>query len=249
MLIKVLFTKSGGEPATGLNLAEIDITLYRRARATGIVDTVLNAVNPTAEIGGGYYAREYTDDPLLYTYFGMAEYTGAEVLDTNFAVGTIDTCAYDVWNYAIRTLTQTAAAAAAAITGSSLVITKYASYDAQLTGLTIPAAWTKVYVTVKAAETDLDTASMIQLVESNPGVGTDGLLYTNGAAGVAANGSLTVDQVAGTVDIRLEAAATALLHKGHYGYDVKAIVPVTGPTMLSTGGVCTVQWTETRAVT
>ena len=87
MIISVLFTKTSGQPATGLVLAEIEITLYRRTRTTGATSTVVNAANPTEEVGGGIYTRGYTgEDTETYTYHGWAEYTGVTVLDSNYSL-------------------------------------------------------------------------------------------------------------------------------------------------------------------
>ncbi len=87
-----LFTKDDGDPATGLTLAEIDVYLYRRAKDTGVVSTVWNGVNPTEEIGGGLYGRAYTtDDFATYEYFAYAHYTGATVLDTEYALQSVPT--------------------------------------------------------------------------------------------------------------------------------------------------------------
>lgn len=59
------------------------------------------------------------------------------------------------------------------------------------------------------------TASIIKLVESNPGVGTDGVTVLNGAAPVApltaAAGALSIDAGAGTAGIRLTDDLTAQL--------------------------------------
>lgn len=97
-----LFTQNDGDPAIGLTLTDIDVYLYRRAKATGIVSTVWNGVNPTEEIGGGLYGRAYTnDDTATYEYFAYAQYTGAAVLDTNYALQNAPTAvdiANAVWN-------------------------------------------------------------------------------------------------------------------------------------------------------
>jgi len=87
ILITALFTKDSGEPATGLTLTDIEVTLYSRAKSDGSITTIWNAVNPTDEIGGGLYARKYTgEDMNTNTYHAFAEYTGATALDTNFSV-------------------------------------------------------------------------------------------------------------------------------------------------------------------
>ena len=87
LTVTALFTKDSGDPATGLTLAEIDLYLYRRTKTGGVVSTVWTAENPTEEIGGGLYSKSYAgDEPLLYEYFGSAQYTGATVLDSNYAL-------------------------------------------------------------------------------------------------------------------------------------------------------------------
>jgi len=87
ILVTALFTKNSGEPATGLTLTDIEITLYRRAKSDGSVSTLWTAQNPTDEIGGGLYARSYTgEDHATYTYHAFAEYTGADALDSNYSV-------------------------------------------------------------------------------------------------------------------------------------------------------------------
>lgn len=86
MLIAALFTKNAGAPATGLALADIDLYLYSRAKATGVVATVLNGVHPTEEVGGGIYTRAYVDDPATYDYFAYAHYTGVTVLDSVYSL-------------------------------------------------------------------------------------------------------------------------------------------------------------------
>lgn len=86
MLIAALFTKTAGAPALGLALAEIDMYLYSRAKATSAVVTELNAVHPTEEVGGGIYTRAYVDDPATYDYFAFAHYTGVTVLDSAYSL-------------------------------------------------------------------------------------------------------------------------------------------------------------------
>lgn len=107
MLVAALFTENGGEPATGLALAAIDVYLYRRHRTTGVVTAVWNPQPPTQEIGGtGLYEREYgAFDHALYHYYAYAEYTGAVVLDSDFSLQCSANPAEMVWGYGTRTLT------------------------------------------------------------------------------------------------------------------------------------------------
>lgn len=84
--------------------------------------------------------------------------------------------------------------------------------------------WTKVWFTVKDDTDDTDAQAVIQIVESNPGVATDGLLYIMGAAPTAlGNGSITmVNVVSGNITVRLEAVETAKLDNcGSFMYDVQ----------------------------
>jgi hypothetical protein len=154
----------------------------------------------------------------------------------------------DPWAAATRTLTSTAAATLAAITGSTLNITVAATYSATLSGLTIPASWTKMFFTVKRSPGDTDADSVIQIVKSNPGVGTDGLKYLNGAAGTAAQAGLTVTQATGVVDIVITDEATATLSQASQGYDLKVLLAA-GTSQVLTAGACEVGLTETRSIT
>jgi len=84
--------------------------------------------------------------------------------------------------------------------------------------------WTKVWFTVKDDTDDTDAQAVIQIVESNPGVATDGLLYIMGAAPTAlGNGSITVNNVvAGNITIALAAVESAKLDNcGSFMYDVQ----------------------------
>lgn len=151
------------------------------------------------------------------------------------------------WAYVTRTLTTTAAATTAAVTGSTLALTARATYTATLSGLTISAAWEKIWFTIKRVAADADSASIVQIVETNPAAGTDGLLYLNGAAATAANASLTIDQAAGTIVISITddttsvlSAATALV------YDIKQLV--SGATTQLTTGAASVTTGVTAAI-
>lgn len=140
-----------------------------------------------------------------------------------------------VWAYATRTLTSSAAATTAAVAGATLTVTQATSYAATLTGLTIPAAWLKVWLTVKRAVGDADADAIAQLLVSNPGVATDGLQRLNGAAGTAAQGSLVVTQAAGTIAITLsDTAAASLTVRDGLLYDVK-VKTASGTQVLTSG--------------
>jgi len=88
MIVSALFTKDGGDPATGLALADIDLYLSSRNKSTGAVAVVWAGVNPTEELVGGLYSKAYVEDTMTYDYFAYAEYTGATVLDSNYSLQT-----------------------------------------------------------------------------------------------------------------------------------------------------------------
>jgi hypothetical protein len=150
----------------------------------------------------------------------------------------------DVWGYASRTLTQTAASVTATVSGSTITITTATSLAATLTGLGNISARTKLYFTVKADKTSADTDALIKIEE------TAGLQIINGAtATTAANGDITVNNaVTGSITIVLAAAETAnLARKFGLYYDVK-MVTASAVTVL-TSGQCNVDLPVTRAIT
>lgn len=157
----------------------------------------------------------------------------------------------DVWEYTTRTLTSTAASTIAAVSGSSLAVTKYADFDATLTGLTISASWTKQYLTVKRNASDDEADAILQIMVTNPADATnDGVIYVNGAAATSAQrtlADLTVTQAAGTIAIHQEASLNALLPAGNYTYDRKELTATTAK-KIETSAAYSVDWTETQAV-
>jgi hypothetical protein len=136
-----------------------------------------------------------------------------------------------------------------AISGDTLSVTIGATYEATVSGLTISATWTKIYFTIKSEkESQIDSAAIIQIVETNPAAVTDGLLYFNGAAGTAANASLTVNQAAGTVAIKiLDEATDDLAEARGLEWDIK-VLEADGDSAIAAQGMCGVSWTPTRAV-
>lgn len=132
----------------------------------------------------------------------------------------------DVWGYATRTLTASAAATTSTVSGSSITATRGDTLTASLTALGNISSRSKLWFTVKEETEDADSASIVQIEE------TLGLLYINGAAaGTAANGSITVtDATTGALTITLKPAETDDLAVGQYKYDIQ---------QLTSGGVVT----------
>ena len=126
---------------------------------------------------------------------------------------------------------------------------KSVTFAATVSGLAISGTWAKLYFTLKENEYDDDSDAILQLVETNPGAGTDGLLYLDGAAIASpitiADGTLTVSQVGGTVAIAITDNATARLSKASgLVWDIKT-KDAAGNTVQNTTGTASI----TRAVT
>jgi len=92
LTVSATFTKSSGQPATALTLAELSFFLTQQDKSTGIDATVWDGTQvATVEINNvGTYTRILsTADLTAYSYFAMVQYTGATVLDSNYVYGAI----------------------------------------------------------------------------------------------------------------------------------------------------------------
>lgn len=128
----------------------------------------------------------------------------------------------------LSTLRVARGAQVAASSAGHLTITKGITFDESVTGLTIPADWVTALWTLKRSAAEADTAALIQLRTTNPADGEDGLQTLNGAAPVspitAADGTLTVGQASGRIDIMLTDELTAELARATgLGWDCKFI--------------------------
>lgn len=118
-----------------------------------------------------------------------------------------------------------------------------------LTDLGALGTWTKLWFTIKTGDTgDADTDAKVQILLTNPSVGTDGLQRLNGAAGTAAQGGIVVDDSAtGDITVTVASAATTQLAvRSDYVFDVQ-ILRAAGATTLAYG-TFTVRSDVTRAV-
>jgi hypothetical protein len=233
LVVAVAFTKNSGEPATGLTLTDITLYLTARNKSTGALTVVWDGTE-TAEsevTNTGIYTRVYASADLnTYDYFARGSYGGVTVLDTSHVMGAYDSVGPDVWGNTIRTLTQSAAAVVAAVSGSDITILRGDSWSATLTGLGDISARTKLWFTVKNRSDHTDSEAIVQIEE------TAGLVYLNGAAGTPAAGDITVnDEVTGSITITLTAAATAALTvRSGLLYDVQMLT-ASGVTTLTAG--------------
>ena len=250
LLITLLLTTNSGDPATGLTLSEIDIYLYRRAKAGGAVSTVWDGLHPTEEVGGGLYSRAYSDEDVdTYDYFAYAHYTGAETLDSDYALSVQTGIGEaNVWSYSTRTLTQSAASVTAAVSGSDITITRGDTLSASLTGLGSLSGYVSLDFTVKGGKADSDDDALIR-IRLNASGSDDGLLrFDKTAAADADQGSITIDDAdAGNITITLAAALTDdLAVQSGLEYDVQMITASAVTTL--TEGTAHVVADVTRAV-
>ena len=212
----------------------------------------LDLVNTTAQTGADGDTLETLSDEIathdgkLDTVDGIVD---AILVDTDTTIPALiaalnDITAAEVWANSTRTLTQSAAAVAAAVAGSTLTILRGDTLSASLTGLGSIAARSKLWFTVKANPADTDAEAIIQADT------TTGLLYIEGAAyATAAHGTITVDdEDAGDITITLDEAATALLSiRSNMAYDVQMLTTAAAVQTM-TSGVCNVTADATRAI-
>jgi hypothetical protein len=175
----------------------------------------------------------------------MATYNSYDELYAGLIANLPAAIATAVWAGASRTLTQSAASVAEAVTGDTITITRGDSASISLTGLGSLANASKLYFTVKARAEDLDTASLIQIEAAA------GLMYINGEAGTSGNGTLTVTNAGtGAITITLTAAEAAKLptHLTYAIYDVQIVRSAGTPVSTLTTGLFVVSDDATRAV-
>jgi len=160
-----------------------------------------------------------------------------------------DAIAADVWTYSPRTLTQAAAAVAAAVAGASISITRGDSLSVALTGLGSLAGYVSIDFTVKQSKHDTDDNAIIRIRKNASGL-TDGLLRLNRADASlrSANGSITINsEPLGNITIALTAAETDDLAIGYnLYYDVQMITAAAVTT--KTEGHCSVTADVTRLI-
>lgn len=110
------------------------------------------------------------------------------------------------------------------IENGKITIHQSNTFDATLTGLSIPSSWTSIVFTLKRENKDiLDSSARLQIKVSNPSSGSDGLKILNGSTSVTANdANLIINQLGGTVAIHIENDITGQLDVRYtYHYDVK----------------------------
>ncbi len=107
---------------------------------------------------------------------------------------------------------------ASAVVGSTITAHRGDTLSAALENIGALTNYSKVWFTVKRDLDDADSAAIVQIVTST------GLLYINGAAATAGNGSITIsDEATGDLTIALNASETAKLSPGNYQYDIQIL--------------------------
>ena len=196
------------EQNTGTALLSGTMTKLDDANTTGFyVASIILAAGSGFEVGKNYVV-------YIQAAVGGVIGSGAHTFQVEYAT----------WSNPARTLTMSPAQVAALVDGE-LSCPRGDTFTNTFTGLTLT-NWTKVYFAVKRDLDCADSQSCVFVQESNPGVAADGLIYLNSAALVSpvvvGDASLTVDENAGTVVVRLEARATAQLKDlGPYRYELQ----------------------------
>lgn len=258
-------TRSNGTRSALVTGGATNITIGRRGLyGYRLTDADLNTYDYVATAITADSGVDAQEVPALWTYWGEGIWDAATRTLSSFGTLAADVWAYatrtltsfatladDVWAYSPRTLTQTAAQVTSALTGSTLTLTNRVTFSATITGLTIPATWTAIYFTAKVNDHDPDKNSVLQMVVSNPGAGSDGIKYFLGnAAGSAVNayGSLTVDQPGGEIVIAIADDADFYNAPAASTYDIKCLLGDGTSVLLVEGGAFNVQRTQTFAV-
>lgn len=135
------------------------------------------------------------------------------------------------------------------LTGDELQILRGDTFEMQFNYLGNLTNWIKLWFTVKDDKDDTDAIAIVQIVESNPGVATDGLLaIASGAPTALANGAITMlDAAQGNINVRVEAVETLkLIDNGNFYYDIQFQDATDTKTVLR--GRCTIIGDVTRTV-
>jgi hypothetical protein len=190
------------------------------------------------------------DIPLdTYRLADLPQAIWGVLTNTLTTTGSIGKLIVDYLDAAISTIAASVAATSTSLTDGNITARRWVTYTETLSGMTIPATWSKIYLTVKAnADDERDSEALLQILATSGGDG--GLQRINGKSPMNAgltsgDASLTVDQGAGTVAVVISDKAMALLNVQSASFDVKYIKD--GTTGLLAEGTFTIQTTETRA--
>jgi len=191
-------------------------------------------------------------DTALSDYDGptKAEMDAAHaLLATAAALGIVDALVDAIKAKTDLITTNTAISVNSALSAGALTVYAGETLTTTFTGLTIPSNWKYIDLALKNVAMDTDAQSIVWIRATNPAAGTDGLQRLNGAAGTAAQGSLTVNQSAGTVAAWLADDATTQLTATTCIYGLKVIESDGDSSRLCADGTCTINNMVVKALT
>lgn len=195
---------------TDLPSEPLDATATQAAAAAA-----LTAYDPPtkAELDAGFLALVGADGDTLETLSDQLDGVDANVDAIKLIADDLD----------LSAVTQVSSSLA-----GHLTITRGLTFAEAVTGLTIPVDWETAYWTLKRNPVQPDTAALVRLLVTNPAGESDGLQRLKGAEPASpiteADGTLTVTQATGRIDIWLSDELTACLSAGtSLGWDVKFI--------------------------
>lgn len=172
----------------------------------------------------------------------QADSLDASALATDAVTEIVAAVVAAVWAAAERTLT-TPAATLTTSTATNIVLYCHATNSVTIGDITVSAARTALYLSIKGSLSDDDEDALMQVTEA------DGLTILNGAAATTpAWGSLTVGGGLDAVTVELLDHAMALLAPGTYTWDLKQILAAGAAVPLATG-TCTMYQVVTQALT
>lgn len=174
---------------------------------------------------------------------------GHALLATATALATVDTVADAIKVKTDLITTNTSVSVNSALNAGALTIYAGETLATTFTGLTIPSNWKYIDLALKSVATDTDAQSIVWIRATNPAAGTDGLQRLNGATATAAQGSLTVNQAAGTVAAWLADDATTQLTATTCVYGLKVIESDGDSSRLCADGTCTISNMVVKALT
>lgn len=211
---------------SGLTASEVNAEVDTALADIHLDHLLATTYDPTSKPG----ASDALLNELIGSDGGVSQFTANALENAPSGSGAT---AQDVWEYATRTLTQSAASVAAAVNGDRITVYRGTRWSITLTGLGNISALDRIYFSVKKAWRDSEDNAMVRLRN-----GSNGLLRINKAAATSASaGTLTInDAVTGSITITIAAPETDAVVPDTYDYDIKGIDTDGDPvTMLAYG--------------
>lgn len=213
----LVFSVTTHSPDTGA-AGDADTTpiyyIYENETGTALVSGVMAKLDDSNTTGLYTEQVDCTEDNGFevdgsYTIY-IEGTVGGVTASISFGFRVVDNIPSDVWSYVTRTLTQSASSIVATVTGDNLTIHRGDTLNATFTGLANNTGWEKLWFTIKAALTDSDTDSLVQIVLSSPSDVGDGLVYINGVDATGSHGAITVVSTT-SITVTMDAEETANL--------------------------------------